>query len=230
MACALDLTDGRLLWRFIAPYPAEAANLAEPPTAPVLMAAADGGGIEVIVFGDPAGRLWALDPDRGAPLGGRPVWQSPGGSDEPIGGGLALRNRLVLLATGGVPHASTERSYAVYAVEILPAEPRLLWTLPLLPGEKLWGAPTFDRFGRAYLGLGNSAAGSGRLLVISADGLLAGSADMESGPFAGLTLMAGAVVTVSRTGQVEVFGELGQEAVSQPDAPGQVRIFSWRMR
>lgn len=185
MACALDLIDGRLLWRFVAPYPGGAGNLAEPPTAPVLMAAGTGSGVDGVVFGDLAGRLWVLDPDSGAALDELPVWQSPGGSDEPIGGGLALRNRLVLLATGGVPHASAERTYAVYAVEILPEGGRLLWTLPLAPGEMLWGAPAFDRFGRAYFGLGSSAGSGGRLLVVTADGTLAGSSALEGSPGGG---------------------------------------------
>jgi outer membrane protein assembly factor BamB len=115
-------------------------------------------------------------------------------------------------------------------VEVLPETARLLWSIPLAPGEKLWGAPTFDRFGRVYLGLGGSADTGGRLLVVAADGTLAGSAALEGSPGGGLALVSGAVVSISRTGEVELFGELDQDSPSTETAPGRVRVFSWRVR
>lgn len=230
LACALDLRDGRLLWRFAMPCPGAAANFLEAPSLPSLLTAADGG-VDGVVFGDLAGRLWLLDPGNGLPRGGGPLWQTPGGVDEPIGSGLAVRNRLVLFGSGGVEHADAERSYAVYAVEILAGGARLLWTQPLAPEERLWGAPTFDRFGRSYLGVGTGADDAGgRLLVVAADGTLAGSAALAGAPHAGAVVVAGAVVTVSRTGQVEQHGELLQGPAASGTHPGRVRVLSWRVR
>ncbi len=230
LACALELADGALRWRFAAPYPGPAASLAEPPSVPALMAAASSGGVDGLVFGDLAGRLWSLDPESGAPCGGGPLWQSPGGADEPIGAALAVRNRLALFGTGGVETAADDRSYAVYAVEILPAGARLLWTHPLERGEKLWGAPTLDRFGRAFLGIGTDQADLGRLLVVAADGTPTGNVALGGAPHGGLVLTPGAVVTVSRSGQVEQVGELRQEPGGERASPGRVRVLTWRVR
>jgi hypothetical protein len=230
LACALDIADGTPLWRFAAPYPGPAAGLAEPPSLPAVMIAASSGGIDGLVFGDLAGRLWALDPENGVPRGAGPLWQSPGGTDEPIGAGLTVRNRLVLFGTGGVETAAADRSYAVYAVEILPTGARLLWTHPLERGEKLWGAPSFDRFGRAFFGVGTDQADAGRLLVVAADGTLAGSVVLGGAPHGGLTLTPGAVVTVSRDGQVAQVGELRQEQGGENASPGRVRVLTWRVR
>lgn len=229
LACALDPGSGALRWWFTTPYEGTAVDLAEPPTAPAIMTAAAAGGVDAVLFGDPAGRLWALDAATGAPLGGRAAWQSPGAAAEPIGGGFTLHNRLALFATGGGEFADPSGSYAVYAVEILPAGARLLWSLPLPPGETLWGAPTLDRFGRAFFGVGSAAAGSGRVLVVAADGTLSGSVVLAGVPVSGVTLAPGAIVAVSRSGQIEQIGELREE--SRPaDEGGRVRLFSWRLR
>jgi hypothetical protein len=230
MACALDLADGRLIWKFAAAYEGAARNLAEAPSLPALMFAAASAGVDGVVFGDQAGRLWVLDPASGAPLGGRPLWQSPLGVEEPIGGGIAVRNRLVLFATGGAEHADSTRNYSVYAVEILPVEARSLWSLPLEQGEQLWGAPAFDRFGRSYFGLGNAASGTGRLLMLAADGAVAGSRVLAGVPRGGTALLAGAVAVVSEAGQVELFGEPGEDSAAVDESPGRMRIFTWRVR
>lgn len=234
LACALDLATGRLLWRFVAPYAGTAGNRAAPPSLPSLITTSGDGGIDGVVFGDLAGRLWLLDPDNGAPRGGEALWQTPGGVDEPIGAGVAVRNRLVLFGTGTADDAADQRSYAVYAVEILAASARLLWTHPLEPGEKLWGAPTFDRFGRAYLGVGFDQAGeggeSGRLLTVAGDGRLMGSTPLAGPPQGGLALAPGAIVTVSRSGEVEQFGELQQTPSIESRGGGRVRVLSWRVR
>lgn len=228
-ACALDLMDGQLLWDFAVPYPGVAAGRAEPPSSPSLLTGA-GGEVAGVVFGDLAGRLWLLDPDSGLARGGGPLWQTPGGADEPIGAGLAVRNRLVLFGTGGVEFAADDRRYAVYAVEILADRGRLLWTQPLAPGERLWGPPALDRFGRIYLGVGSGgAAGSGRLLVLAADGTPAGSVMLAGAPLGGLAVLPGAVVAVSRSGQIECFGELRPQTVAETAGPGRVRVLSWRL-
>lgn len=230
LACALDLTDGRLLWRFASQYQGAAAGLADPPSIPSLMMATDGG-IDGVVFGDLAGRLWLLDPESGLPRGGGSLWQTPGGADEPIGAGLAVRNRLVLFGTGGVDYAADDRTYAVYAIEILTGGARLLWTQPLAPGEKLWGAPVLDRFGRTYFGVGTDEEGSGgRLLVVAADGTLSGNAALAGNPQGGLAVVPGAVIAVSSSGQVDQLGELRQGALPGTADPGRVRVLSWRVR
>jgi outer membrane protein assembly factor BamB len=230
MACALNLMDGTLLWRFSAPYLGMAANLAAPPTAPALMHAAAVGGVDSLVFGDQAGRLWVLDAQSGAPLGGGPAWQAPGGPAEPIGGGIAIRNQLALFGTGGVEHADSHGTYAVYAVAILREGARLLWSQPLPPGERLWGAPTFDRFGRAYLGLGAEQGAAGRLLLVAADGALLGDVVLAGAPQGGVALAPGTVLAVTRTGELQQFGEIHQEVAPASIAPGRIRIFSWRVR
>jgi hypothetical protein len=188
------------------------------------------GGVDALVFGDLAGRLWVLDAENGAPLGGGPAWQAPGGVAEPIGGGIAIRNRLALFGTGGVEHADSLGSYAVYAVEIQPEGARLLWSQPLPPGERLWGAPTFDRFGRAYLGLGAEQDATGRLLLVAADGTLLGVVVLAGAPQGGVTLAPGAIMAVTRSGEVQQFGDISQEAAPASILPGRVRIFSWRVR
>jgi Tfp pilus tip-associated adhesin PilY1 len=230
MACALDLSDGRLLWRFAAPYPEAAAALVEPPSLPSLLSTVSGE-VDGVVFGDLAGRLWVLDPVHGRPRGAGPLWQTPGGVDEPIGAGLAVHHRQVLFGTGGVDFAPADRTYAVYALEILADTARLLWRQPLAPGEKLWGPPSVDRFGQVYVGVGSGdEEAGGRLLVIAADGALATSIVLAGTPPGGLTVTAGVIVTVSRTGQVEQFGSLQEEPpVSSADS-GRVRVLSWRVR
>lgn len=230
LACALDLVDGRLLWRFASPYPGAAAGFAEPPSMPALLTTAFGA-VDGVVFGDLAGRLWVLDPESGRPRSGGPLWQTPGGANEPIGAGLAIRNRQVLFGTGGVDFAAEDRTYAVYAVEILNEGARLLWTQPLAPGERLWGPPSVDRFGRVYVGVGSGQEDDGgRLLVIAADGTLETSIALAGTPLGGLTVVPGAVVTISQTGQVEQFGALQQEPVEESADPGRVRVLSWRVR
>lgn len=229
LACALDLADGALLWHFTTPCAGVAGDPAVPPTAPALMYAAPLGGVDAVLFGDPAGRLWALDPGSGASLGGGPVWQTPGAAGEPLGGGLTVRNRLVLLSSGGVESADPEGSYAVYAVEILLGGGRLLWNQALLPGERLWGAPAVDRFGRVFAGVGTSRESTGRVLVLAADGTLAGSVALAGSPSGGVVLAPGAMVTVSRAGQVEQFGALQQDRRAD-EAAVRVGVFSWRLR
>lgn len=229
LACALDLVDGRLLWHFASPNPGAAAGRADPPSMPSLLTGA-GGEVAGVVFGDRAGRLWVLDPESGRPRSGGPLWRTPAGAEEPIGAGLAVRNRLVIFGTGGGDDAADERGYAVYAVEILADSARLLWSQPLAPGEKLWGPPVLDRFGRIYLGVGGGGEGAaGRLLVMAADGTLAGSVVLAGAPLGGLVVLPGAVVAVARTGQVETFGELNQQTASGTAGPGRVRVLSWRL-
>lgn len=230
MACALAVADGRLLWRFAVPYPETAADLAEPPSLPSLLTT-PAGEIDGVVFGDLAGRLWVLDPGNGAPRGGGPLWQAPDGVNEPIGAGLAVHNRQVLFGTGGVEFAAAERTYAVYAVEILTEGARLLWRQPLAPGEKLWGPPSLDRFGRVYVGVGTGHEdAAGRLLVIAADGALANSVALAGTPLGGLTVTMGTVIAVSHSGQVEQFGTLQEEPAATGADPGRVRVLSWRVR
>jgi hypothetical protein len=224
------MVSGTLLWNFAAPCPGSAGVAADAPTAPAIMRGATDGGIDAILFGDPAGRLWVLDPATGGPVGGGPAWQSPGGTNEPIGGGFALRDRLALFGTGGVEGADPHGHYAVYAVELLPDGARLLWSHPLDPGERLWGAPTLDRFGRAFFGIGDEQAGSGRILVVDGDGTLAGSVGLAGPPGGGVALVPGALVTVSLTGQVEQVGEIRLEVANPAAAAGRIRLFSWRMR
>ncbi|NJC87000.1 MAG: hypothetical protein FIB02_00465 [Desulfuromonas sp.] len=227
LACSLDLLDGRLLWRYSSQYGGAAAELAAPPSLPSLLTTSYGE-VAGVVFGDLAGRLWVLDPESGAPRGGGPLWQTPGGTAEPIGAGLAVRDRLVLFGTGA-DEVADNRGYAVYAVEILAESARLLWTQPLAPGEKLWGAPVLDRFGRSYLGVGTGAEGTaGRLLVMAADGTLSGSTVLAGSPSGGPVVVSGAVVTVSLAGQVEQYGDPLPAAGSA--APGRVRVLSWRVR
>jgi Tfp pilus tip-associated adhesin PilY1 len=230
MACALDLADGQRLWQFVAPYSGAAANVAEPPSLPAVMTAAASGGVDGVVFGDLAGRLWLLDAASGAPLGGRPVWVTPGGEREPIGGGIALHNRLALFGTGAVTYADGTDAAAVYAVEILPEGGRLLWSVPLAAGEVLWGAPAFDRFGRAYLGVGTAADDRGRLLVIDPGGGLAAEVPLSGVPGGTPALGNGTVVVVSRSGAVELIGEPYQPPAAELSPAGRVRLFSWRVR
>ena len=229
-ASALDLASGTLLWQFAAPYPEEAGGLADAPTAPAIMHGSAAGGIDAILFGDLAGRLWALDPATGGAIGGNPAWQSPGGAHEPIGGGFAIRGRMALFGTGGVEGADPHGNYAVYAVELLPGGARLLWNHALNPGERLWGTPALDRFGRAFFGVGDESAGGGRVLVVDTDGTAAGSVSLAGVPGGGVTLAPGALVTVSVSGLVEQIGALLLTGPDPTAVAGRVRLFSWRMR
>lgn len=227
LACALDPADGRLLWRFASPYPEAAADRVAPPSLPSLVTGTDGA-TDAVVFGDLAGRLWVLDPVTGRARGGGPLWQAPGGAREPIGPGLAVRDRLVLLGTGGVDDSAGEYGYAVYAVEVTGDEARLRWIQLLAPGERLWGAPLFDRFGQAVVGVGRGAAG--RLLTVTADGALAASVPLAGTPSGGAVATSGALVAVSLQGRVEMFGTLSPDPAEEAASPGRVRVLSWRVR
>jgi hypothetical protein len=227
LACALDLLGGELRWDFFAPYEGGAANLNAPPAPPALMS--DRGRLTGVLFGDLAGRLWALDPASGAARGGGPLYRLPGGSRTPIAAGVAVRGQSVLFGSGGADHVDPADSQALYAVELLPAGARLLWSLPLGAGEQLWGAPLFDRSGRIYAGMGNPLAGAGRLLVLDADGTVAAAIPLAGTPAESLALGPGVVVTVSRQGVVEQLGAWREPPVSEPNS-GRVRILSWRFR
>jgi len=61
------------------------------------------------------------------------------------------------------------------------------------------GAPTFDRFGRAYLGLGAEQDATGRLLLVAADGTLLGVVVLAGAPQGGVTLAPGAIMAVTRS-------------------------------
>jgi outer membrane protein assembly factor BamB len=226
-ACALDLVDGTLRWSFFADYQGAAANLNAPPAPPALVSV--GTKVTGVVFGDLAGRLWVLDPSGGAPLGGGPVYQLPEGSRSPIGAGVAVRGRTLLFGSGGAEHADPTGGYAIYAVELLATGARLLWSYPLAPGEQMVGAPTIDRSGRAYLGVGSQALTGGRLLVLDAEGGEVGSVALAGPPAASLALAPGLVVAVSRRGEVERIGA-GQASGAGENRKARLRILSWRFR
>lgn len=233
LAAALTLSDGRLLWRSVAAHPAAAASLDGPPTPPALMTAAAIGGVDALLFGDAAGRLRALDAEHGFPLGDGVAWQTPAGVDEPIGGGIAVRGRLALFGTGGAEHAADDGRYAVYAVELRAEGSRLHWSFPLAAGEKVWGTPSFDRYGQVYVGVGAAAEAQtterGRLVVLDAEGGLAGEAPLAAAPAGNVAIAPGAAVAVSRAGAVDQLGEPLPVPAERGD-PARVRILSWRVR
>lgn len=232
VACALSLQDGRLLWQSTVVNPFAAGSLDHPPTPPVLMNAASIGGIDAVVFGDVAGRLWALDQESGLPVGAAPVWQVPAGAGEPIGGGVAVHGRLALFGTGGVAHADDNGQYAIYAVELGAEGSRLLWRYALAAGEQSRGTPSFDRFGQVYVGVGREPEGAdtvaGRLLVL-AEGALAGDVPLAAAPAGTPAIVPGAIITVARDGQVDLVGEPLTEEVGSSE-PARVRVLSWRVR
>jgi Tfp pilus tip-associated adhesin PilY1 len=111
LACALDLVDGSLLWDFYGAYAAEAANLNAPPAPPALMRV--NGKTAWVLFGDMAGRLWAVDPATGRPMNGGPVYRLPAGSRTPLAAGVAVQGRTVVFGSGGAEHVDPVTAQAM---------------------------------------------------------------------------------------------------------------------
>jgi hypothetical protein len=227
LACALDLVDGALHWEFFSPYEGAAANLNDPPAPPALMST--NGKVTGVLFGDLAGRLWAIDPTSGTALGGGPLYRLPAESRTPIGAGVVVRGRTVIFGSGGADHVDPATEQALYAVELQPTGGRLLWRCPLAAGEQLWGAPLIDRTGHVYADVGDPLSDVGRLLLLDADGSIVGARSLAGSPGEGLALASGVVVVVSRQGKVEQIGEWREPAVPEQNG-GRVRILSWRFR
>jgi outer membrane protein assembly factor BamB len=237
-ALALALATGELLWQFTSPYAASGPVAGATPAVPALMDLDDDERCDTLVFGDLAGRLWALDVADGQPYGDGPAYQVPGGAAEPIGASVAVHGRLAIFGTGGVAGSDDSRQYAVYSVEIHPGGSRLRWAYSLAPGEKVWAPPVVDvsgglLFGTAidYSSLDVSAgqATSGRVVALDGDGSEALSRHTGAAVVAGLVTAPGVAVAVSLTGEVTQFGSASRQ--TGPDGPtGSLRLLSWRER
>jgi outer membrane protein assembly factor BamB len=237
-ALALSLDSGQLLWQFTAPYPINGSVTEATPAVPALMALSGGQSNDTLVFGDMVGRLWALDLLNGRAHGDAPVYVVPGGAREPIGAGVAIRNRLAIFGTGGVESAAAEGPYALYAVEILPGGGRLRWRYPLLPGERIWETPQLDASGnvvfataRDYLSLvfSGETTTHGRLVALNESGEEKVRRNLNAATVGRVVTAPGVVVAVSLTGEVTQLG-----AASRLRGPvggeGSVKVLSWRQR
>ncbi len=238
-ACALDLVTGQLLWQFRQPYVDETATVNATPAVPALMDVDADQRNDTLLFGDMAGRLWALNLADGQPLGGAPAYTVPSGVAEPIGAGVAVNNNLAVFGTGGAAHADDHRTYSIYAVEILPSGSQLLWSYELDYGEKVWSTPTFDPFGHLlfttaldYLPADplTNALTSGRMIGLTPQG--EEKLDLSSEPAAvGRVVTApGVTVSVSLTGEVTQLGIAQRLSPGAGVNPGSVKVLSWRLR
>ena len=238
-ACAIDLLTGNLRWQWQSRYDGPAADINTTPAQPALMDVDGNGSTEYLIFGDMAGRLWAIDAATGAALGGVPVYTVAGGATQPIGAGVATHGRLAIFGTGGAEHADEDETYAIYAVEILPTGGQLLWTHILDPGEKVWNTPAIDQFGRVYFAASadyqpeewkDQTTSTGRLVILDKTGQQQTSTSTDSAVPGKVQIGPDLAVAVSLSGQVYQFGSAQRTVDPDEQTAGSVRLFSWRVR
>ncbi len=238
-ACALDPRDGRLLWQWRSPYAPPLTNINTTPAIPALMDVDGNGQADYLVFGDMAGRLWALDATSGTPFGGGPVYQVQNGSSQPIGAGVTTHGRLALFGTGGAGHADPEGSYAIYAVEILPTGGLLRWAYPLDPGEQVWAAPRLDQVGRIYFAASSGYhpdrtpeddATSGRLIILDKKGEAQLETVTDSAIPGQVQVGDETAVAVSLSGRVYQFGHARRQTAPAGLSAQSLQLLSWRVR
>lgn len=232
-ASAVEAKTGQLLWQFSSGYDLQASEINAPPAPPALMAR-DGGEFDTLLFGDMAGRLWALDRRTGQPLGGEAIFTLPAGAAEPIGAGVAVYGRVAIFGTGGVAHAANRGRYAIYAVEVLPQGGRLLWSYPLALGEKVWDTPTLDAAGNLYFATAvdylQETVTSGRVVVLDHQGVEKLSRPATAATIGRVVTAPGLAVSVALTGEVTQFGAARRTNGATLAGPGSVKILSWRQR
>jgi outer membrane protein assembly factor BamB len=235
-ATALDLLTGEPLWHFFNRYQDGAANVNASPAIPALLDADDNGSIDLIVFGDMAGRLWAISGD-GEPLGSGPIYTVPGGETAPIGSSVALTGRTAVFGTGGTDHATDDQTYAIYAVKIRAGDGQLLWTHPLEAGEKVWGTPTIDQAGQVFFGTATGyraqhdpteQSTSGRLVVLDKTGSEISSTATSGAVLGNIEVAPGIVVAVSLTGEVNQLGVARRKDSAEQNQQPPLKVFSWR--
>lgn len=238
LAGAVEATTGRLLWQFSAVYDLLDPVVNATPAPPAMMDRDGDGDHDTLLFGDMAGRLWALDHSDGHPLGEAPIYTLPAGFAEPIGAEVAVRGRLAVFGTGGVEHADDNGRYGVYAFEILPDGGRLLWSYPLAIGEKVWSAPSFDASGNLYFataigylqGDQLAASTSGRMVTLDRTGVEKLSRATDAATIGRVITAPDLAVTVALTGEVTQLGAAGRTGGAASASPGSVKILSWRQR
>jgi hypothetical protein len=193
---------------------------------------------DTLVFGDMAGRLWALDLVDGRARGDAPVYVTPGGVAEPIGAGVAVHDRLAIFGTGGVEGANASTSYALYAVEVLPGGGRLRWRSPLLTGERVWETPQLDAAGNVVFATARDYSSfvspaetvtRGRLVALNQAGEETVDRDLNAATLGRVVMAPGVVLAVSLTGEVTQLGEASRLR-GPAGEQGSVRILSWRQR
>ncbi len=240
-AYSLDLATGDLHWQFKSDYGGAAKNINESPAIPALMDLDNTGNEDFLVFGDMAGRLWALDTKTGDPItaNDEPVYKVAAGAAEPIGAGVAIYNNDVVFGTGGADFASGN-SFALYALTLTRTGGTFRWKYALNTGEKVWSAPTFDRYGNIFVGTGvgfNSqsdadvmADTTGRLLILDKKGTLKRSIETAGAELGSVDVGSGTAVAVSYTGKVTQFGTPGEGGGTTAPVASWLKIFSWRLR
>lgn len=238
-AAALDLMTGSLQWQWYSAYDAPLTDINTTPAQAALMDVDGDGAVDYLIFGDMAGRLWAIAADNGLALGGAPLYTDPEGAAQPIGAGVAIYGRIAIFGTGGAEHADDNGSYAIHAVEILPSGGQLLWSYPLEPGEKVWDRPVVDRFGRIYFAASTGylpdhdnrqETTGGRLVILDKTGQEQSSTVTDSAVAGRIEVGPGLAVAVSLSGQVYQFGTVHLPAEEDAAPAGSVRLYSWRLR
>ncbi len=243
-AYSLDLATGDLHWQFKSNYDGTAKNINESPAIPALMDLDNTGNEDYLVFGDMAGRLWALDTKTGDPITANddPVYTVPAGAAEPIGAGVAIYNNDVVFGTGGADFA-TGSSFALYSLTLARTGGTFRWKYALNTGEKVWSAPTFDGYGQIFVGTGvgfNSQSSAdamedttGRLLILDKAGTLKKSIATAGAELGSVDVGSGTAIAVSYTGKVTQFGTPDATEASgsvQSPSAAWLKIFSWRLR
>jgi outer membrane protein assembly factor BamB len=193
---------------------------------------------DTLIFGDLAGRLWALALEDGQPYNEAPAYQVPGGTAEPIGAAVAVQGRVAIFGTGGVAGSDDSRQYSVYAVEIGPGGSQLCWSYPLAAGEKVWAPPVVGPAGDLVFGTakdymspvgGAEQPTSGRVVALTGDGAEGLSRVTSAAVVAGLVSAPGVAVAVTLTGEVAQLG-LARRLMAPAGPTGSVKILSWRER
>jgi outer membrane protein assembly factor BamB len=237
-ALAVSLTTGQLLWQFSHRYAATGPVAEATPASPAGMDLDGDGQLDTLIFGDLVGQLWAIDVSDGQALGDRPIFQVPGGVDEPIGAGVTVSGQVAVFGTGGVAGSSDLSPYALYAVQVSVDGGRVMWTYPLQPGEKTWEAPLVDASGQVVFATATNylmpapspdLRTTGRIVALDKDGQTPVHRDAAAGIVGRVIATPGLVLSVALTGEVTQFGSAsrltGPSGFFRP-----ARVLSWRQR
>jgi outer membrane protein assembly factor BamB len=237
-ALALELSSGKLLWQFSAPYTAAGPVVESTPATPSVMDIDGSGTVDTLIFGDLSGRLWALSLADGHAYGDAPAYVLPGGDAEPIGASVAVFDGLAVFGTGGVPAAAENVPYAVYAVEILPDGGHLRWAFSLSIGEKVWEPPILDAAGNLVFATAidyhsleqpDEWQPSGRIIALNRSGEEVFSRETAAATLTRVVSSPGVLVSVALTGEMTRFGT-ATRLTGPSERTGSVRILSWRER
>jgi len=236
---AIDLFSGMTDWQYFSSYQGLADSFSTAPPVPGLYDSDRDGKVDLLVCGDPTGRLWGVAAADGTVYGEGPLFVTPGGVGEPIGAEVAILGDTIYFGTGGAAHADPNGQYGLYALSLIATGGELLWQQSLPQGEQVWHAPLIDGAGNLLVGVAINYWGDtdspaeqtvGRLLAIDSTGQLVESVNQPAGLVAQTLVRDGLALSVSLTGDVSQYGTPHTEEEQRPYAEGSVKVLTWRQR